>query len=117
MLSDPKQFPHISIPQRRKRSDFQLQKMVLRRIKVDGVDAAWLLEAKRQDVVAGGSDGEDNVIGLYFKEACIGTIVFPGEGINIRVIKTAVLFKCFVVVNAPMVVLVPREFVSRICGE
>lgn len=78
------------------------------------MDSARLLQSEGQDVVASAGDGENHIIRLYFQEARIGPVIFPGEGVDVAVVEAFVLFKGFVVVDAPVVVLIPTILISII---
>jgi hypothetical protein len=86
--------------------DFELEKVVLIRVEVDGVDATWGFEEIVEDVVACGGDGEDHVGGVDVEDLAVDGWVFPVEGIDVFISELLVFSEEFVVVNAPGVLLV-----------
>lgn len=81
--------------------------MVLGGVQVDGMDAAAVLEAECEDVVTSRTNGKDDIILVRLQKAHISHVVFPSECIDVGVVEAGVLGKRRVVVDAPVVVLVP----------
>ena len=107
MPSLAKHLPNIDISERGEGRDLELQEVVLAGIEVDGVHATRGLQAEGEDVVAGRGDCQDYVVAGGTQEAGVGAVVFPGEGVDVRVVETGVFREELVVVDSPVVVLVP----------
>jgi hypothetical protein len=61
--------------------------VVLGGVEVDGVDAARVLERKGQDVIAGGGDCQNDIVGFDLEDAGVGAVIFPCEGIDVAVVE------------------------------
>lgn len=103
-------FPHIGVAQGGEGGDLELEEVVLGRVKIHGVDPAGLLQGEGEDVVAGAGDGENDIVGGDFQNAGIGSVVFPGEGVDVAVVEAAVFCQGLIEVNSPVVVLVPSSW-------
>ena len=71
------------------------------------MDPAWVSKTKRQDVVASRADCEDDIVGCRPQDAVVCNIIFPGESVDVRVVEAGVFRKGRVVVDTPVVVLIP----------
>ena len=76
-------------------------------VQVNGMDTTRTVEAEGEDVVARRGDCKNDVIWGYLEEARVGAIVFPGESVDVGVVEAGVFREALVVVDAPVVVLVP----------
>ena len=91
--------------------------MVLVWVEVYGVDACWGAQCVGENVVACGSDGENDVVRTEFEEAVVDTRIFPGEGIDVFVFELLVLLQLVVIVDSPVVVLVEERWQRQVCGK
>jgi hypothetical protein len=73
------------------------------------MDATWLLRCVGQDVVSRRGDSKNDIVGRDVENACIDTAVLPSECIDILVIELSVLGQLLVIVDAPVMVLVPAR--------
>lgn len=119
------ELPHVGVAQGGKGGNFQFEKVVLSRaggvmsasqiknpscrdsLEIDGVNTSRVLERVRQNIVAGTRNGQDDVVFLNFENACVGSRVLPGKGVDIFVVKLFVFLELVVIVDAPVVSLIP----------
>lgn len=81
--------------------------MVLCGVEVHGVDSAGVFEGKGEDVVSSTGDGENDIVRSYFQQPRVGTVVFPGKGVNVAIVEARVFQQSVVVVDPPVVILIP----------
>ena len=117
VLALAKQFPHIRVAQRLEGRNFELEQMILGRVEIDGVDAFGLFEREGEDVVSGAGESEDHVVGLDFEDTRVHAAVLPREGIDVLIVELLVLLELVVVINSPVVVLVPETGQRKLAGE
>ena len=59
-----------------------------------------------QNVISGRRYTENYIIAANVEQAVVDTGIFPGECVNVLVVKLGVFFEGVIVVNAPLVILV-----------
>ena len=109
MFTLTKELPNISVRKRSECGDLELQQMILCRIQVNGVNTARTVKAEGQDIVARGGDCENNIVWSNLEEAGVGAVVFPRKGIYVGVVEAGVLWQGLIVVNTPVMILVPAS--------
>lgn len=110
VLAFAEELPYVLVAKSSEGRNLQFEKVVLRGVEVDGVDSAWVRETEGQDVVTCGADSKDNIVSCGLQDSMVCNIVLPGEGVDVRVVESSMFEKCRVVVDAPMVVLVPSSW-------
>jgi len=58
--------PHIGILECCKSRNFKFQKVVLRRVQVNSMDAARAFKREREDIVTSARDGKNHIVRLHF---------------------------------------------------
>lgn len=81
------------------------------------MNSLWLLQCKRENVVTSAGDSQNDIARLHLQEARIHTAVFPGKGVDVAILELAVLLQLVVVVDAPVVVLVPARWQWETCSK
>ena len=99
--------PYLGIRKALKCSDLQLQKMILIWVEIDCMYASrtCLIKVVKY-IVTGRRHAENDIFAVNIEEAVIDTRIFPGECVNILVVKLGVLFESVIVIDAPLVILV-----------
>lgn len=110
MVAGAKQFPDIRVSERCESGDLQLEEMVLCGVEVYGVDSTRVFKGEGEDVVSSTGDSEDNIVRSYFQQPRVGTVVFPCEGVNVAIVEARVFQQSVVVVDPPVVILVPSRW-------
>lgn len=109
VLSFTKDLPEISIRERRERGHLEFQKMVLRGVEINSVDAGRTSQGIRKNVVSGAGDGQDHVVRSQLQQTRIHTRILPGESVDVLVLELGVLLEGVIVVDTPVVVLVEER--------
>lgn len=109
VLALAEELPNILVAEGCECSYLELEEMVLGRVQIDCVNSTRIGETEGQDVVASRTDSENNIVGCRPQDAVVRDVVFPSESIDVRVIEAGVFCQCRVVVDAPVVVLIPRS--------
>jgi len=117
VLAFAKDLPEVLVRQGGVRGDLKLEEMVLRGVEVDGVDTRGTLAGVGENVVAGASDSEDDVLGANLENAFVNAGVFPGEGIDVFVIELSVFLELIIIVDPPVVVLVEEGREGKVGRE
>jgi len=73
------------------------------------VDAFGLLKCVSQDVVTRACNGKNDIFRGNLEKASIDARVFPSEGVDVFITELPVLLQLRVVVDSPMVLLVPSR--------
>lgn len=107
MFALAEEFPHVGVGERGESGYLELEKVILGRVQIYGVDTAGSFETEGEDVVACGGDCEDDIIGGDFEKACISAVIFPRESVDVGVVEASVLGERLVVMDSPVVVLIP----------
>jgi hypothetical protein len=93
MLAFAKQLPDVLVAEGREGGNLEFEEMVLRGIKIDGMDTAAILQAKGEDVVPCRADSKYYVVLSWLQQSHICNVIFPGKGVDIRVVEASVLGK------------------------
>lgn len=78
-------------------------------LEIHGVNALWLFEGVGEDVVAGTGDGKNDIFRRDLQQTSINSSILPGKSINVLIAKLLVLLQLLIVVDTPMMLLIPSR--------
>lgn len=91
--------------------------MILVGVQVNCVYTARVLLKIVQDIVTGTSDCQDHIVLTDIKQSVIHTRIFPGECVDVLILKLGVLGQHVIVVDPVVVILIESAWKRQVCAK